>query len=222
MMFEVQNVTVTYDGFHALRDVTCTIDTGTVTILTGPTGAGKTTLLRLLYADILPTSGEILVDGRSTRSMKGRDIRALRRSLGIVQQDCRLMSHMSVFENVLMPLALGGSSKIDATRRALEILADLNVSYVRHKLPSQLSGGERHLVALARALAVQPAVIIADEPTGTLDERTSLEVAHALNAVAATGTNVILSTHSTTLPQAFTGAQRIVIDEGRLQEISSS
>lgn len=218
MTFEVRDVTVTYDGFHALRDVTCTIDTGAVTILTGPTGAGKTTLLRLLYADLLPTSGEILVDGRSTRSMKGRDIRALRRTLGIVQQDCRLMSHMSVFENVLMPLALAGVNKSDATKRALEILADLNVSYVRHKLPSQLSGGERHLVALARALAAGPLVVIADEPTGTLDERTSLEVAHALNSVAATGTNVILSTHSTTLPRAFTGAQHIVIDEGRLQE----
>ena len=216
MTFELRSVTVQYDAVPALQNVSCVIPSGAVVILTGPTGAGKTTFLHLLYAAAMPTSGEVFVNGESTRTMKRRRIAELRRRIGIVEQDCRLMRDYTVFENVMMALALRGMGKDEATAECLRVLADLNISYVRHKYPRQLSGGERHLVALARAVAADPDVIIADEPTGTLDEVTSSAVAQALSSIAARGVGVILSTHSTSLPAAFPQAGLFGIADGIL------
>jgi ABC-type lipoprotein export system ATPase subunit len=131
-----------------------------------------------------------------------------------VQQNCRLMRDYTVYENVLMPLAVLGMSKPDAIKRALETLADLHISYVRHKYPHQLSGGERHLVALARAIVVGPEVIIADEPTGTLDEATSASVAEVLRTVASGGTSLVISTHSPSFADAFPTATHVRLAEG--------
>jgi ABC-type ATPase involved in cell division len=173
-------------------------------------------MLRLLYADLIPTSGHVLIDGVSTTTMKIKDKRAVRKRLGIVQQDCRLVSDYTVFDNVLMPYALRGVSKADANRQCLELLADLNISYVKHKLPRQLSGGEQHLVALARALAMQPELIIADEPTGTLDDVTSNDVAIALKHAINKGIGLVVSTHSNAFAEAFSGADRATLAEGTL------
>jgi len=216
MTFELRSVTVQYDAVPALQNVSCIIPAGAVIILTGPTGAGKTTFLKLLYAAVTPTSGEVFINGESTRLMKTSQTAALRRTCGIVEQDCRLARDYTVFENVLMALALRGMSKDEATAECLRVLADLNISYVRHKYPRQLSGGERHLVALARAVATDPDVIIADEPTGTLDEQTSAAVAQALVTIASRGVGIILSTHSTTLPAAFPSAGIFGIADGIL------
>ena len=216
MIIDVQDVTVMYDGIPALSNVSLTVGQGSTIVLTGPTGAGKTTLLRLLYAELLPTSGIVLINGTPTARLKPAQIRELRRSIGIVQQQGRLVDDYTVYENMLMPLAVHGMSKADASKRALEILADLNISYVRHKLPRQLSGGERHLVALARAMSVEPALIIADEPTGTLDEGTSMSVATVLHRLAERGTSLVISTHSASFAAAFPAAQRLHLVEGSL------
>ncbi len=218
MNITLDNVSVTYHGIDALSEINITFSSEQPTLITGPTGAGKTTLLRLLYADVLPSRGTVTIDGVATSSMKSTARRELRRRLGIVQQDCRLVSDYTVFDNVLMALALRGVSKDDAQRECLELLADLNISYVKHKLPRQLSGGEQHLVALARALAMKPELIIADEPTGTLDDVTSNEVAIALKSAINRGVGLVVSTHSTQFVEAMEGAKRVKISEGRITE----
>lgn len=218
MNITLDNVSVTYHGIDALSEINITFTSEQPTLITGPTGAGKTTLLRLLYADVLPSRGTVTIDGVATSSMKSTARRELRRRLGIVQQDCRLVSDYTVFDNVLMALALRGVSKDDAQRECLELLADLNISYVKHKLPRQLSGGEQHLVALARALAMKPELIIADEPTGTLDDVTSNEVAIALKSAINRGVGLVVSTHSTQFVEAMEGAKRVKISEGRITE----
>lgn len=218
MNITLDNVSVTYHGIDALSEINITFSSEQPTLITGPTGAGKTTLLRLLYADVLPSRGTVTIDGVTTTSMKTKARRELRRRLGIVQQDCRLVSDYTVFDNVLMALALRGVGKDDAQRECLELLADLNISYVKHKLPRQLSGGEQHLVALARALAMKPELIIADEPTGTLDDVTSNEVAIALKSAINRGVGLVVSTHSTQFVEAMEGAKRVKISEGRITE----
>jgi len=211
---QATNVSVFFDAVPALSEVSCVFDGAGIYVITGPTGAGKTSLLRLLYADLLPSTGEVLIDGMSTRSMRSKHIRVIRRGMGIVQQHGRLIADHTAYHNVMLPLAARGISKAEANKRCLEVLADLNVSYIRHKLGSQLSGGERHLVAIARALVTRPTVIIADEPTGTLDPATTQLVASVLRREADAGTMVIVSTHSATLLDALPTANRVVVEDG--------
>lgn len=206
MRIEVSHATVAYDGVPTLHDASLTIEPGTITLCTGPTGAGKTTLLRLLYGDLVPTAGSVSVDGVLTSSMTSAQRRAMRLRQGIVQQSCLLVSDYTVFDNVLMPYAVRGVAKDEAQRACLDLLADLNISYVRNKYPHQLSGGERHLVALARALSSKPDVLIADEPTGTLDDATSTQVAQILLARHHEGMAMVISTHSKNFVTAFPSA----------------
>ncbi|MDZ4745062.1 MAG: ATP-binding cassette domain-containing protein [bacterium] len=215
MHFELQDVSVSYSGIPAIRNVSFTYNGGTV-VLTGPSGAGKTTVLRLLMADILPTSGKVLVEGAATQKLRGKEIRLFRKRVGIVHQHCRFVSVYTVYQNVLLPLGLSGLSRAEANKRCLEQLADLGISYVRNKLPHQLSGGERQLAAIARALVARPDVVIADEPTGTLDDVTTATVINVLKKVASENTGVILSTHSSLLTRAFTDATTLRIYEGTI------
>lgn len=217
MQFRFDNVSVEYSGIAAISDVSFEYDGVGVVMLMGASGAGKTTLLRLLYADIIPSAGHVYIDGMPTKSMKARSRRELRRKLGIVQQDCRLVSDYTAFENVLVPFALRGFARSEANNLALELFADLGISYIRSKMPRQLSGGERHLVALARALAMNPTVIIADEPTGTLDDSTATMVADKLQTAVNTGVGLIASTHSNSFAAKFSQAQRYTLEEGVLQ-----
>jgi cell division transport system ATP-binding protein len=214
MRFTLERTTVEFNGIPALHNVSLELNTGGSILLIGPTGAGKTTLLRLLYADILPTGGQVLVDDVPTSELSIKGRQALRRRMGIVEQNGRLVSDYTVFDNVLMPFALHGLRKDEAEQSSLELLADLNISYIRNKLPRELSGGERHLVALARALALQPEVVLADEPAGALDKITAIEVARALKKAIAAGTTVIASTHNEHLAQEMDNARMIEIREG--------
>ncbi len=214
MRIEVRNASVAYDGIPTLHDASLTVEPGSMLLCTGPTGAGKTTLLRLLYADLVPTQGSVEIDGVATSSMTSPQRRAMRLRQGIVQQNCLLVSDYTVFENVLMPYAVRGVTKDEAHRACLDLLADLNISYVRNKFPHQLSGGERHLVALARALSSKPEVLIADEPTGTLDDATSAQVAQLLQSRHSEGMTMVISTHSRSFLEAFPGAAVCSVHDG--------
>ena len=217
MKFRLERVSVEYAGIPAVRNLSIDYDGTDVLILMGATGAGKTTLLRLLYADVLPSQGDVMINGVSTSTMSLKVRQQMRRKMGIVQQDGRLMSDYTVFENMLATYALSGYSRRHAEEACLSLLADLNISYVRQKYPRELSGGERHLVALARALAVNPEVVIADEPTGTLDPATTLEVARIFQRVVDQGIGVVVSTHNPAFAAAFPTARTITLAEGALQ-----
>jgi cell division transport system ATP-binding protein len=217
MKFRLERVSVEYAGIPAVRNLSIDYDGTDVLILMGATGAGKTTLLRLLYADVLPSQGDVMINGVSTSTMSLKVRQQMRLKMGIVQQDGRLMSDYTVFENVLATYALSGYSRRHAEEACLSLLADLNISYVRQKYPRELSGGERHLVALARALAVNPEVVIADEPTGTLDPATTLEVARIFQRVVDQGIGVVVSTHNPAFAAAFPTARTITLAEGALQ-----
>ncbi|MBL7975614.1 MAG: ATP-binding cassette domain-containing protein [Candidatus Kapabacteria bacterium] len=214
MHFDLKNVTVQFDEIPALFDVSCKIADGASLLLTGPTGAGKTTLLKLLYADVLPTQGEVFIAGQKTSALAPKRMRELRRKMGIMFQDAKLMPSLTVYENVLYPLIIAGYSKREANKRGLEVLADIGVSYVRDKFPRQLSGGEKHLVGLARAIINKPECIIADEPTGNVDSETADKIATILKRENTRGATVIIATHDPYLAEHFINGPRLCLYEG--------
>jgi len=216
MHFSLERASVEHAGIPALANISLDLSGSGVVVLSGPTGAGKTTLLRLLYADLAPTTGQVMIDGNDLAGMSIKKRQALRTRMGIIEQNARLVSDYTVFDNVLMPFALRKFKREEAQSRCLELLADLNISYIRHKLPRELSGGERHLVALARALAMSPEVIIADEPAGALDKATATEVASALKRAVHSGVGVIVSTHNEHLSNELPMARHIVMSEGSI------
>lgn len=216
MDFQFQSVSIHFEKIPALRNISCEIHSGDIILLTGPTGAGKTSFLRLLYLDILPTAGTLFLNGQDTRTIPKRKYFEIRRKIGIAFQDCKLIENRTVYENVVFPLFAMNFSKREADKRGLEILAEIGISYLRSKFPKQLSGGEKHLAALARSIIHQPNFLIADEPSGNLDSEATRKVADILHKIAATGTSVILATHSQELISLFPDARTFALCEGTL------
>lgn len=217
MNFDLQQVTVQFDAIPALHNITCSIGEGASVILTGPTGAGKTTFLKLLYADLLPSSGSIFINGQKSSTLNQKQLRTLRSSMGIMLQDGKLMPSLTVFENVIAPLMIIGYSKRDANKRCLEVLAEIGVSYVRDKFPHQLSGGEKHLVGLARAIIHSPSCIICDEPTGNVDSFTAQIIIRILQNENQRGSTTVIATHDAELINAFSTSAHINLIEGEIQ-----
>lgn len=183
------------NGTQALRDVCFEIEKGEFVFLTGPSGAGKTTLFKLIAAFDRPTSGSVEVAGARVADLSDREIPFFRRRIGVVYQDFRLLKDRTVFENVALPLIVRGDSPSTADRRVREVLEQVMLLYKSDRLPTQLSGGEQQRVAIARALVHHPGVLIADEPTGNLDEELSREILALLEKVNAQGTTVFVATH---------------------------
>lgn len=216
MHFDLRSISVYFDRIPALNNISCSLTNPSVTIITGPSGAGKTTLLRLLYADIPPDKGSIFINGQNSAVMSVKQRRALRRNMGIVFQDSILIETCTAVENIQYPLILNGYSVSDRNLMSLSVLSSLGISHLRDKFPRQLSGGEKHLVALARAIVHKPQLIIADEPTANLDEKTSVIVASALKVLADEGITIILSTHSTEMLSYFSYAEKIYLSDGKV------
>ncbi len=182
-------------GFDALRDVSLTIDKGEFVCLAGPSGAGKSTLLRLLLREDVASSGEVLVNGTDLATL-GREARqAYRRTVGFVFQDFKLLPARTVFENVATVARVMGVPRSQQWRRASLLLQQVGLQHRMEAFPMQLSGGEQQRVAIARALMNEPALLLADEPTGNLDRALSIEVMDIFRGINAAGTTVLMATH---------------------------
>jgi len=183
-------------GVFALRDVSFHVSKGEFVFLTGHSGAGKSSVLRMIYAGDMPTEGEVRVSGRSTQTMRAREVPRLRRRLGIVFQDFRLLSDRTAEENVAFALEVTGVRRDVVGPKVARVLAQVGLAAKARAFPHELSGGEQQRVAIARALVNDPFVLLADEPTGNLDERASRGVFQLLREINANGTAVLMATHN--------------------------
>ncbi|HEY7464306.1 MAG TPA: cell division ATP-binding protein FtsE [Candidatus Limnocylindria bacterium] len=198
------DVGMTYpNGKVALADVNVAIPPGDFVFLVGPSGAGKSTFIRLLIREQLPTSGKVVVAGKDLARMRRREVPKLRRRIGIVFQDFRLLPAKTVFENVAFALEVTGSSRAEIRRRVPQLLNLVGLHEHDDHLPTQLSGGEQQRVAIARALVHDPAMLIADEPTGNLDPVTSWEIIQLLIQINGLGTTVLMATHNQEIVNAM-------------------
>jgi cell division transport system ATP-binding protein len=204
----------------ALTDVSFAINQGEFVVLSGPSGAGKTTLLRLLYREERPSEGEVHVLGQDVGELRRSAVQALRRSIGVVFQDARLLPGRTVFENIAFVLRVTGSARREITARAFDALRAVGLSARAQAYPAQLSQGEAQRAALARAIVRKPAVLIADEPTGNLDEGMATEIVGVIRDIWARGTTVILATHQSRMAAGLRRRTlrleggRLVKDEG--------
>ncbi len=215
-MIEFRNVYKTYDnGTRALKDLNLFIDEGEFVFIVGSSGAGKSTLLKLLMREELPSSGEIIVDGRRLSTLRHADVPYYRRSMGMVFQDFRLIPNMNVFDNVAFAMRVTGASTKAVRKKVPYVLGLVGLNDKARCLPKELSGGEQQRVGLARALINNPSMIIADEPTGNVDPRMSYEIMDMLNEINRRGTTVLVVTHEHSLVKKF--RRRIIeIQDGEL------
>ncbi|MDR0325377.1 MAG: cell division ATP-binding protein FtsE [Oscillospiraceae bacterium] len=205
-----------YDnGTKALKGVTLRIDDGEFVFLVGPSGSGKSTIIKLLTSEIRPSEGKVMVNGYNINTIKPSAVPMLRRTLGVIFQDFRLIEKKNIFENVAFAMRAVGASPREVKARVPYVLDLVGLSHKARRRPFELSGGEQQRVAIARALINNPMVIIADEPTGNLDPARSLEIMTLLERINALGTTVLAVTHERELVNRF--AKRVIaIDGGRI------
>lgn len=216
-MIQAFQLTKVYDAGDrpALRNVTFSVGKGEFVFLTGPSGAGKTTLLRLLFGAERPTGGRLYVLGRDIGSLKGRELAFLRREVGVVFQDFKLIPTQTVAENVAYSLHVVGMSDRQIKRRVTQILGAVGLLHKARTFPPKLSGGEQQRVAIARALVNDPALLLADEPTGNLDADLTPVILELLEQANARGTTVLVATHDRTLLTQF-GKKVLTLNGGEI------
>ncbi|MCI8907849.1 MAG: cell division ATP-binding protein FtsE [Angelakisella sp.] len=215
-MITFKDVSKTYEsGTHALHHVSLHVEKGEFVFIVGPSGAGKSTLIKMLLREETPTKGTVLVNGYNLCTMKRRHIPAFRRTIGVVFQDFRLIPTMTVYENVAFALQVTNVSSKYIRRRVPYILDLLGLAKKARSYPPEISGGEQQRVALARALVNNPALIIADEPTGNIDPELSYEIVELLNEINRCGTTIVMVTHEHGLVSHFD--HRVIgIEKGRV------
>lgn len=216
-MIHFENVSKKYYSDLALNGLSFTIDKGDFVYLVGPTGSGKTTIFRLIIRDLLPSEGRITIGEIDLRKLPGKKVRQLRRNVGVVFQDLKLLHDRTVSENVMLPLQFSGVKEKDARQRALDVLGSVGMRDAAEKFPQQLSGGERQRVAIARALVFNPEVILADEPTGNLDLATSMQIIGLLEEINRRGTTIFMATHNDRIIET-TKKRVLVVENGKLKE----
>jgi len=203
------------NGTKALKGVTFELNTGEFAFLVGPSGSGKSTIIRLLIGEIAPSDGTVIVNGQDMDNLKMRKMPYLRRTVGVIFQDFRLIENKSVYENVAFAMRVIGASAKDIRQRVPYLLELVGLEFKAKAKPDELSGGEQQRVAVARALVNNPRLIIADEPTGNLDPARSLEILLLLKKINELGTTVLVVTHEKPLVDKF--SQRVIaIDGGRI------
>jgi cell division transport system ATP-binding protein len=195
-MIEFRSVSVSYpEGIQALRDVSLRIEKGEFVFIVGPTGAGKSTLLKLIYKEEIPTQGKVFVAGQDVTRLKGGAIPLLRRRIGVVFQDFRLLPQKTAWENVAFALYVTGAPRKHIRTRVPRALDQVGLLNRIDAYPNQLSGGEQQRVCIARALANNPPILLADEPTGNLDPDTSWDIIQLLSQINAGGTTIVVASH---------------------------
>jgi cell division transport system ATP-binding protein len=202
-------------GQEALKSVSFSLEAGELAFLTGRSGAGKSTLLKLIPAIERPTSGSVIVNGQNVGALKRRAIPYLRRNIGLVFQDQKLLYDRSVFDNVMLPLAFSAQAPREAARRARAALDKVGLLARERSNPVQLSGGEQQRVAIARAVVNRPALLIADEPTANLDAESAARILEIFVAFNQVGVTVLLATHDLALVERY-GKRRLHLEAGRI------
>ncbi len=198
-VIELADVSYSYGGGALLSDINLSLGPGSFHFLTGPSGAGKTTLLKLCYAELLPTSGRVALFEEDVRTMDRDAVARLRRRVGVVHQDCQFLDHLSVAENVALPLTVAGRDVAAQASNLMELLGWVGLTAQAESRPPQLSGGERQRAALARAVIMDPEVIIADEPTGNIDWDMSLRLLTLLIELNRMGKMILIASHDLNL-----------------------
>ena len=218
-MIQLHNVGMSYQAESAaLSDINLKIPKGDFVFLTGQSGAGKSTLLKLLYADLVPSSGQVLIDGVNLGRLKRSQIPQLRRSIGVVFQDYKLLPNRTVLENVAITLEVLGWGKRDIGKKVYHILKRMGLEAKVNSTPLRLSGGEQQRVALARALVNDPKILIADEPTGNLDEENKEQILAIFKEANIRGTTVVVATHDRRV--TVNSHRRVIhLEKGRILEV---
>jgi cell division transport system ATP-binding protein len=216
-MIRAYHVTKRYGDVHALKDVTVKLGKGEFCYVTGPSGAGKTTLLKMLYGAVQPTEGKLLVGGVDVSKLSPRRLPYLRRNIGIVFQDFKLIPSRTLSENVGLALEVLGTPRDVIDRRVNAVLSIVGLRGRGSEYPPTLSGGEQQRVAVARAIVNDPSILLADEPTGNLDGAMAIEVMEILQAINLRGTTVMVATHDTGLMNRFP-FRKLRFEAGRLVE----
>ena len=215
-MIRLKNVEMEYDnGTRAIRGITLSIEDGEFVFLVGPSGSGKSTIIKLLTGEVVPTAGRIMINGFSITKISGRQIPLMRRTLGVIFQDFRLIEKKTVYENLEFVMRAVGARPRDIRDRTGYVLDLVDLGRKADSFPTELSGGEQQRVAIARALVNNPETIIADEPTGNLDPERSLELMDLLVKINQLGTTVVVVTHEKDLVDRF-GKRVITIDSGHV------
>ena len=216
-MVRFENVGLRYGmGSEILKDLSFSIEPQTFQFLTGPSGAGKTTLLRLILLSLKPTRGLISLFGQDAATLPKDDITALRRRIGVVFQDFRLLDHLTTYENVALPLRVQGREEAGYRAEVVELLKWVGLGERMHVLPQVLSGGEKQRAAIARALIVRPELLLADEPTGNVDPPLARRLLRLFVELHKSGTSVVIATHDLGLMEQFEDARRLVLGDKRL------
>jgi cell division transport system ATP-binding protein len=215
-MIEFYHVSKQYvKNQFALNDINLSIEKGEFIFLTGSSGAGKTTLLKLIFKEELPSKGQILIDSVNINLIPNKRLHKLRRSIGIVFQDFKLLNKRTIYENIAIPLIIRGERKSTLGRRVHSALSLVGLTHRRNYIPEHVSGGEQQRVAIARAIVGNPKIIIADEPTGNLDTELSIEILKIFERINSNGITMIIATHDKNLIKMF--PKRVIrLEKGRL------
>jgi cell division transport system ATP-binding protein len=216
LIIQMSNVTKIYEnGVVALDNINVNIEKGEFVFLVGQSGAGKTTFIRLLFREEMPTTGQILLDGRSIVRMSRRDVAFLRRQLGIVFQDFKLLPRLNVYDNIAFAMRVTECSPAEIKLRVPEVLELVGLKSKIQAMPHQLSGGEQQRIALARAIVNKPMLVYADEPTGNLDPENSWQLVELLHEINKRGTTIIMATHARDIVNAMK-KRVILLKNGRI------
>ncbi len=217
-MIQLHNISLAYQqDASALNNINLKVGKGEFVFLTGPSGAGKTTLLRLLYGALNPTRGQVLIDGQNISRMSSSQIPLLRRSIGVVFQDFKLLQNRTVFENVSITLEVLGWGRADIGKKTMHVLKQMGIESKYNLIAQRLSGGEQQRVALARALVNDPKILLADEPTGNLDEANKNQILTIFKEANVRGTTVVVATHDRRLIE-HAHKRLITLNKGEIVE----